>query len=49
MFFKYWPYPASFLFFVFSNKHYNVYNKYKSLQFVVLGFKPTTLLESPLR
>ena len=44
--FKYWAIPASFSFiFVFSNKHNNLYNKYmlkKSIQYTVLGIKPTT-------
>ena len=40
------PSPDSFLFiFIFSNKHYNFYNKYMwkmFIQYKVLGFKPTT-------
>ena len=43
--------PFYHLFSVFSNKHYNFYNKHMwkmSIQYTLLGFKPTTFsIESP--
>ena len=47
MFYKKWANPDLFLFiFVFSNEHYNFYNKYErkklSIQYPALGFELTT-------